>query len=98
MVYGQLIATPGTLHRQRPTRYEQIGGKKIRQTSNIDASFEFEASKIFNELPIACRNSLSYKDFCKQTKNYFLDKVNKLVAAIKAYFHLVFAFTFHAFT
>ena len=62
------------LTRQRPTRYEQIGGTKIRQTSNIDASFEFEASKIFNELPIACRNSLSYKDFCKQTKNYFLDK------------------------
>lgn len=60
--------------RQRPSRHEMIGGTKIRQTSNIGASFEFEASNIFNDLPMACRNSLNYKEFCKQTKNYFIDK------------------------
>ena len=60
--------------RQRPSRHEIVGGTKLRRTSNIAASFDYEASSIFNELPMVCRNSLNYKEFCKITKKYFLDK------------------------
>ena len=61
-------------NRQRPSRCGQIGGTTLLQTSNIAGSFEYEASKTFNELPVGCRNSLSYNDFCRQSKKYFLDK------------------------
>ena len=59
---------------QPKTRTDVIGGAKLRETSNINGTFELEASKIFNELPINCRNSETYKNFCQETKKYFFDK------------------------
>ena len=61
-------------YEQPITRNDLIGGTKLRESSNISGSFELEASRIYNELPVTCRNSLVYKDFCKHTRIYFLDK------------------------
>ena len=60
--------------RPRPTRSSVADGTKLRCLSNATVTFENEASKIFNELPLNCRNSLNYKEFSKLTKSYFLDK------------------------
>ena len=49
-------------------------GTKIRCTNNLWSSFEYVGSKIFNDLPLAARNCVEYKSFCRITKNYFLDK------------------------
>ena len=65
---------PMEKYEQPITRNDLIGGTKLREGSNISGSFELEASRIYNELPVTCRNSLTYKDFCKQTRIYFLDK------------------------
>ena len=56
------------------TRNDLIGGTKLREISNVNGSLECEAPKIFNELPITCRNSTTYKNFRKETKKYFIDK------------------------
>ena len=38
---------------EQPTiRTDHIGGTKLSGTLNINGSFEFEASKLFNELPV----------------------------------------------
>ena len=55
--------------RQRPSRHEIIGGTKLNQSSNVNCSFEFESSNIFNDLPMTCRNLVNYKEFCKKTKD-----------------------------
>ena len=60
--------------RPRLTRPNVENGTKLRCLSNVSGSFENETSKLFNGLPITCRNSLNYKEFCKLTKSYFLDK------------------------
>ena len=55
-------------------RTDSIGGTKLRVNSLINGSFEFEAAILFNDLPITCRNSETYKNFCQETKKYFFDK------------------------
>jgi hypothetical protein len=58
----------------RPSRNQQSDGVKIACTINVSNTFEYEASKIFNSLPGCCRNATVYNDFCRNTKNYLLDK------------------------
>ena len=60
--------------RTRLTRSTTDDGTKIRCTTNVAGSFEYESAKLFNQLPAQCRNSVDYKDFCMLTKTYFLDK------------------------
>ena len=60
--------------RPRLTRSNVDNGTKLRCLLNISGSFENETTRLFNELPIICRNSIHYKEFCKLTKKYFLDK------------------------
>lgn len=58
----------------RPSRRQQNDGIKIACMVNVANTFEYEASKIFNNLPGNCRNAKVYSDFCKNTKSYLLDK------------------------
>ena len=46
----------------------------IRCSTNIQTTFEYTASKIFNDLPTDCRSCDDYHMFCKMAKKYFLDK------------------------
>ena len=59
---------------KRPSRFGNNVGTRIQCNTNITTLFEYEASSIFNSLPVTCRNSADYKEFCRFTKNYFLDK------------------------
>ena len=64
------IAQPGP----RLTRSYSNDKVKLSCETNNTATFEHEASKIFNNLPAACRSCESYKMFCKSAKTFLLDK------------------------
>ena len=46
----------------------------IRCNKNIPSTFEYDASKVFNDLPLACRINEKYSSFCTLTKKYLVDK------------------------
>ena len=55
---------------QTRTRFGQLKNT-IRCTTNLHTTFEYTASKIFNDLPENCRSCDKYNIFCNATKNIF---------------------------
>ena len=59
---------------RRGLRSNDQTGTMLACSNFITNSFEYDASRVFNGLPQKCRDELNYKDFCSETKNFFLDQ------------------------
>ena len=65
----------GKVIARRPTRGGNVHeGTLIACPHNIRDTFEFNASKVFNELPKICRDSNKYGSFCRDTRKYLFDR------------------------
>ena len=59
---------------RRPARGVYKEGSLIDCPTNIRGTFEYDASKTFNELPLKCRDSSLYTSFCRETHKHLLDR------------------------
>ena len=63
---------------ERPQSARNLRSKSVSSViqckSKIKNTFEYIASKTFNDLPLKCREVESYQQFCARTKQYLKDR------------------------